>query len=262
MLEFICIGVPQYLGEELEHRTEVAQIKASGFAKSINAKWVDVEPDYDQYNDPVIAVNATLGDIIAQNSDHFPIVFAADCVSSLGMVKGLGSDNLSIIWYDAHGDFNTPETSPSGYLGGMPLAALVGRGNKHLLEALDLEPVPEEYVTITDVRDLDPVEGVKLFGSDVEVIEDIDDLLELPLSLRPTYIHLDIDILDPAYMPAVGYPAENGPSTDQVIKTLKYVAKEGNVVGVLVSLWNADKAEDDKPMKTTLKMVKALIKSI
>lgn len=262
MPEFICIGVPQFLGEKLANRTEVAQIKASGFADQIAATWVEVEPNYDNYDDPVIAVNVALAETLAQNKDRFPIVFAADCVSSIGMVKGLGHENLNVLWYDAHGDFNTPETSPSGFLGGMPLAALVGRGNQLLLAALNLKPLPEEHIIITDVRDLDAVEGVKLFGSDIEVVEDVDDLLDLPLPDEPTYIHLDLDILDPEYMPAVGYPADDGPSTKDVVKTLKYAAREGNVVGLLVSLWNADQAEDDGPLNTTLQMVRALIENL
>jgi arginase len=262
MPEFVCIGVPHFLGEKLETRTEVAQIKASGFVDQIRAKWVEIKPDYSNYDDPIIAVNAALAESIAQNSDRFPIVFAADCVSSIGMVKGLGHNDLNVLWYDAHGDFNTPETSPSGFLGGMPLAALVGRGNQHWLVALDLKPLLEENIIITDVRHLDPVEGVKLFGSNIEVIEDVDELLDFPLPDEPTYIHLDVDILDPKYMPALGYPAENGPNTEAVIVTLKYAAQRGNIVGLLVSLWNGDKAEDDGPMNTTLEMVQALIENL
>ena len=260
MPKFVCIGAPQFLGKPDENRTEIAEIRATGFVEKIGATYIDIDPEYDTYDDPVVAVNASLAETIQAYPDHFPIVFASDCVSSLGMIKGLSNyKDIGTIWYDAHGDFNTPETTPSGFLGGMPLAILVGRGNQHIMEALNLDPIAENRVMVTDVRDLDEEEGQALFSSDIVVMEDVKELLEKPLPEHPIYIHLDVDIVDPEYMPALGYPADNGPSPDDVVETLRHIAENGNVVGLLVSLWNADKATNDIPINNTLKMIDGLI---
>ncbi len=264
MPQFVCIAVPQFIGQTIDGRTEVTDLKTSGFVERLHAKWETIHPYYDAYDSPVTAVNAALAETIATNSSRFPIVLAADCVSALGMVKGLShtQDDVGVVWYDAHGDFNTPETTPSGFLGGMPLAALVGRGNQHLLEGIGLQPIPEARVTITDVRDLDPEEGGNLEASQITVYTNVNDLLNAPLPDHPVYVHLDVDIVDPQYMPALGYPAPNGPTPEQVAATLKRLAQSGKTVGLLVSLWNGDKATDDTPLQNTLKMIEAFLEGL
>ncbi len=261
MIEFVCINVPHFLGHKQPGRNEGDEIRASGFVDRISATWVEIEPDYDQH-DPVVAVNLALAEAITSHATRFPIVLAGDCVSALGMVKGLAQDNLGIVWYDAHGDFNTPETTPSGFLGGMPLAILVGRGNQHLMASVGLEPIPENHILFTDGRDLDPEEGENLRASEIAVFTDVNALLTTPLPTHPVYIHLDVDIVDPQYMPALGYPAPNGPTPDTIAATLQRIARDGNVAGLLVSLWNRDKATDDLPLRSTLKMVEALVTSL
>ena len=87
-----------------------------------------------------------------------PVVIGADCQTPIAVVAGLSRAGVSprVLWLDAHGDFNTPTTSPSGFLGGMPLAMLVGRGDRRLLEAAGLAPLSERDVVLFDARDLDP----------------------------------------------------------------------------------------------------------
>lgn len=263
MSDYLVIGVPQFIGEIIDGRNEIDQIRQSGFIENIGATYIEVQPDYETYADRVLAVNISLAQIIAEHPHHFPIVLAGDCVSSLGMVKGLNSrSETGIIWYDAHGDFNTPETSPSGFLGGMPLAALVGSGNQHLLAALELNPLPENYVIFTDGRDLDPQEGENLRASEIALYEDVNDLLTALLPKHPVYIHLDVDILDPLHMPSLGYPAPNGPDPTTVAETLARIGQEAQVIGLLVSMWNGDKDANDLPLQSTLTMMNGLLANL
>ncbi len=126
MSKYVCIGVPYYLGEARPERAEVSALRQSGIAAELNAEWVEIEPDFAAADDPAVAVNWALAEAIKAHQAKTPVVFANDCTSCLGMVKGLEDKAPAILWYDSHGDFNTPETTPSGFLGGMPLAALVG----------------------------------------------------------------------------------------------------------------------------------------
>ncbi len=150
-----------------------------------------------------------------------PLSIAGDCCAAIGVLAGLQRASLqpTLIWLDAHGDFNTWETTPSGFLGGMPLAMMVGRGEQTLVNALRLHPFSELYVILTDGRDLDPGEQQALANSEVVHIEDSRSLLEHPLLNNPLYIHFDTDIISPDDAPAMSYRAPGGPSAAD-LKTL------------------------------------------
>ncbi len=259
MADYVCIGVPHFIGKLVEGRTEVAQIKASGFAAEIGAPWVDVTPDFGFGIDPVAAVNSALAEAIHAHAGRIPLIFAADCVSCLGAMKGLERHAPAVVWLDAHGDFNTPQTTPSGFPGGMPLAMLVGRGDRQLLQALDLRPIAEEDVILTDARDLDPLESIALRGSQVRHLLKVSELLTAPLPGRPLYIHLDTDVIDPAEMPGLGYPAPAGPPLETVEAALRRVARDGRPVGILFSLWNAALTDDPRPLAAVLRLARAFV---
>ena len=258
MAQYVCIGVPYWLGESKAERTEVDAIKNSGIADELGAAWVDIQPDFDAVDHPVVAVNRAIADAIQAHSDKTPLVFASDCTSCMGMVKGLESYAPAILWYDSHGDFNTPETSESGFLGGMPLAALVGRGNEHLMQGVELEPIAESDVYVTDVRNLDREEGDMMRNSDVTIFGQVSDLLTASLPDKPIYLHFDTDVVDSSEMPAMNYPEPNGPSLAETGATLKHVVDHHQVVGVLFSLWNDTLAGAEQAKEATLELVRQL----
>jgi arginase len=255
---YVCIGVPYYLGESIAERREVEALRRSGIAGELDAEWVDIAPDFAAAADPVVAVNRALAEAIRARPDKIPVAFANDCTSCLGMVKGLEAKTPMVLWYDAHGDFNTPATTPSGFLGGMPLAALVGRGNQHLMRGLDLAPIAEADVIVSDVRNLDPEESLMLRGSDVTVYETLDALNAATLPSRPLYIHFDTDVVDCAEMPAMSYPEPDGPSLRDSIESLKMALAEGTTVGILFSLWNSTLKRSADAMDATLRLIRAL----
>lgn len=258
MAGYVCIAVPHFIGERRSERTEIETLKRSGIAAEIGAEWVDIAPNFAAGVNPVVAVNRALAATIRAQADKTPLVFAADCVSALGALKGLEAQRPAVVWYDAHGDFNTPETTPSGFLGGMPLAMLVGRGDMQYMQGVGLAPLPETDVLITDARDLDPEEGEALRSSDLVHLPQVDDLLTAPLPERPLYIHMDVDVIDPTEMPGQSYPAPGGPTAHQVNATLRRVVRARPLAGVLFSLWNDSLVTDDRALQATLKMVRTV----
>lgn len=84
-----------------------------------------------------------------------PVSVAGDCVASIPVMSGLQAAGLNpqLVWLDGHADFNTPETSPSQFLGGMPLAMMVGRGSQEICENLDLKPISQQDVWLVGARD-------------------------------------------------------------------------------------------------------------
>ena len=181
-----------------------------------------------------------------------PVVYAGDCVVAIGVLAGLQRRGVepTLIWYDAHGDFNTPATTPSGFLGGMPLAMIVGRGDLGITEAAGAIPIAEEQVLLVGARDLDADEAVALAASAVQQIG-VDELAHtLPLP-GPLYVHVDADVVDPGDMPAMNYPVEDGPSLQAVRASLIHLAATGRVAAVSFSVWNPAKAGAERAAAAT-----------
>ncbi len=176
----------------------------------------------------------------ALDAGERPVVIAGDCCATIGVMAGLQQSGAraTLIWLDAHGDFNTWESTPSGFLGGMPLAMAVGLGEQTLLVSAGLQPWPTSRVILTDARDLDPGERINLAGSGITHLPHVEQLLDPGrLPPGPLYVHFDADVIDPAEAPAMNYPAPGGPSSETVRDVLRALAATDRVAAVSVSLW-------------------------
>lgn len=171
-----------------------------------------------------------------------PVVASGDCTTALGTVAGLqrAVGDLSVVWFDAHGDLNTPEGTASGYLGGMPLRMIVGTGDATVPEAVGLRPVPEERVLLVDGRDLDPPEAeylreAKLRRRDVASLATAN---AGPLPPGPIYLHIDADVVDAADVPGLKYPVSPGPKLASVLAAAREVLATGRVAAIgLACTW-------------------------
>lgn len=162
-----------------------------------------------------------------------PVVQSGDCTASLGIVAGLQQAGYapSVVWFDAHGDVQTLETTTSGYLGGFPLRILTGYQPELISTAIGLEPVPEEQVVLVDARDLDPPEREFLDHSPMRHTS-TDGLSTQDLPDGPLYLHIDLDVIDPADLPGQLFAAPNGPSATDVAEAVRTVAATGRVAAV------------------------------
>ncbi|MBU1227907.1 MAG: arginase family protein [Actinobacteria bacterium] len=177
-----------------------------------------------------------LADLVA--AVDVPTVVAGDCVAAIGVLAGLQRKGLdpTVLWFDAHGDFHTWDTTGSGFLGGMPLAMLTGRGEQTIVAAAGLQPIGDGRVVLVGARDLDPGEDAAVASSGMRVAEVADvPSLDLP---GPLYVHLDVDVVDPDDLPAVNYPVPGGPSLAETLAVLEWLAATGRVVALSVSAWN------------------------
>jgi arginase len=166
------------------------------------------------------AVAAVAG---ALEGGSLPVLTASDCsicIGSFGAVVAARPD-VHVAWIDAHGDFNTPATTPSGFLGGMCLAAACGRWDAGW-EAPVLDP---ERVHLLGVRDLDPGEEAEVAAAGVGA--------EPPVGV-PLYVHLDTDVLDPSLM-AAQFPVPGGWNGARLAAQLAELAAGCEIVGVEVT---------------------------
>lgn len=190
-----------------------------------------------------------------------PVAVVGDCCSTIGMLAGLqraGIDPL-LIWFDAHGDFNTWETTPSGFLGGMPLAMIVGRGEQTMPHGAGLATLPEAQVVFTDGRDLDPGEVEGFAHSRITVVRDVRDLPKADLGNRPIYVHFDADIVNADEIPAMNYPVRGGPSAAEVGQVLDFLARSGRVAAISMTAWESELDPDGTSERVTMALFRRLV---
>ena len=189
---------------------------------------------------------ATTQKLVGSNPS-LPIVFGGDHTCAIGTwggvyraIKAVDETNeLGLIWIDAHMDGHTPETSPTGNLHGMPLAVLLGHGNKKLCNILDDSPkVLPQNVVLIGVRSYEEGEsrllselGVRIYEIDEVLCRGFNIVLEEAVDyLRnqvATYgISFDLDVLSPVDAPAVGTPVSNGIPLDDVLDAIKNLDKK------------------------------------
>ncbi len=182
-------------------------------------------------------------------------------MSTIGVLAGLQRRDAhpTLIWFDAHGDFNTWETTPSGFIGGMPLAMIVGRGEPRLGEAVGLAAHAEEAVVLTDARDLDPGERIALAGSRMVHVADVNALADGPLPDGPLYVHVDTDVINPDEAPAQNYPAPGGPGAAELGAVFRRLAAGGRVIAVSICGWSPDRDPDRTTEKVCLETLAPLL---
>jgi arginase family enzyme len=165
---------------------------------------------------------------------RFPLLMAGDCSIAMTTLAAVARHrpDARVLWLDAHGDFNTPSTSTSGFLGGMSLAGACGLWDPGLAD-----PFPPERVVMAGVRDLDAPEREALERSPAKVVgAGLDTLVAVQHALdrAPVYVHLDVDALDPEDM-AAQFPVPGGLRTEKLYDLLEAVAGECEIVGVEVT---------------------------
>ncbi len=210
------------------------------------------------------AIHRPLATLVAETVDagERPVVMAGDCCATIAVGAGLRRSGLDpvLIWFDAHGDFNTWETTPSGFLGGMPLAMLVGYGDPTLAKGVELEWLDADRVVLTDARDLDPSERDLLESTAVRHLVDPRQLLTSDLPEGPVWVHFDVDVVDPGDVPAVAYPAPGGLPAAELAQVFRDLAGQRQIAAVTLSTWSPDLDSDGTSRQVCLRLLKTLLR--
>jgi arginase len=188
---------------------------------------IDIGENHLKFLSPVCDVNEALANAVSAviERKRFPLVLGGDHSMAIGTIAGVAKhyNNLGLIWYDAHGDLNTGDTSPSGNIHGMPLAASLGIGHPALVHVGGYAPkVKPENVVMVGIRELDKGEQeiAREMGLKVFTMHEIDRLgmarvMEEALAIvgkntDGVHLSLDLDGLDPKDAPGVGTPVPGG----------------------------------------------------
>ena len=184
-----------------------------------------------------------------------PLVLAGNCLSSVGTVSGVraasgGGDDLAVVWFDAHGDLETPETTTSGFVDGTALAALTGRCWRALAATVPgFRATPGARVVLVGARDVSAAEraalreaGIAWVGAD-RLRDDaaaLDGALDALVSggARRVYVHLDLDVHDPADAPVNSYPAPGGLSAAVVRDAVQRIGDRLEIAAVALTAYD------------------------
>jgi arginase len=184
-----------------------------------------------KYLAEVAEVNRILADrvehVVAEGA--IPLVLGGDQSISIGTIAGVAAyyrqrgEKIGVLWFDAHADMNTPETTPSGNIHGMPFAVSLGIGVPELVDLKGFRPkLDPRHCVLIGVRDIDPLEreNVRRSGLTVFTMRELDELgmrtvmeRALEIASRGTagfHVSLDMDVFDPFYAPGVGTPVPGG----------------------------------------------------
>jgi arginase len=198
----------------------------------------------------------------ALSAGRVPVLLAGDCSICLTTLPTAWRHRpeVRVLWLDAHGDFNTPDTTTSAFLGGMCLAGACGQWDTGFPET-----IPPDRLVLAGVRDLDGGERELLERSEATVIGDTLETLvyvQNALDRCPVYVHLDLDVLDPASFPAQ-FPAPGGLSPDKLYDVLEAVVDECELVGTEITAFEApeDELEREAAASTALQVVEPLLQA-
>lgn len=202
-----------------------------------------------KYIDCIVPMSRRTAGAVATSiqAGHFPLILGGDHSVALGSIHGAAKRRkLGVIWVDAHADFNTAETTPSGNIHGMPLAALCGLGDPRLTALWD-ESVPvidPQRVAVIGARDLDPGEkrnlkqaGVMVMGMEqidrLGMVQAIEKAIErVSREVDGIFLSFDMDSLDPRHAPGVGTPVPGGLTYREAHLVCELVAETGKLIGL------------------------------
>lgn len=205
------------------------------------------------------------------DSGAFPVVLAGGCISCVGTLAGLGSRTPAIVWLDAHGDFNTPETTISGFLDGMALATAVGRcWGKLAATVPGFCPVPERQAILIGARDFDVNERALLDSSAVHLIDPQRirnqglraELAPLLAKIRTytarAYLHIDLDVLDPAEARANQYAAPGGLRLTELLGIVSLVREHFTLAAAAITAYDPEYDEGEQTVRAAVAVIREL----
>ena len=239
------------------------------------------ERQYGEWNRMALA-NANFADIVREGRAQDPITIGlhANCNDLLGMLSGLkydddgGTNRVGLVFVDAHGDFNVPETTLSGMLGGMPVAIAAGHALHNLRQTAGLqEPLPMSHILWGGVRDLDPLEAERFREHEVQQIS-VQDIRDLSANLKRqfdsladrvdlVYVHIDMDVLDPAEVPGHGLTVPDGPSSKDLAAAIALMFENPKTVALGIASTPAGSLDPDQVSRqAALNLIEGAIKGV
>jgi arginase len=205
--------------------------------------------------------------------DEFPLVLSGNCnTAAVGTLSGAGPGDLGVVWFDAHGEFNTPETTTTGFIDGMGLAIVVGHCWKTMARGVSgYFALPEENVVMAGVREVDPAEqgrldasGITVVGVDVIEKQGLRRALataldDLKTRVGRVYVHVDLDVLDAGKVgKANEFAVKGGPDAEELQAALGMVRERFEVAAVGIASFDPAFDADGRILRVAIASARVL----
>lgn len=280
-MDVALILVPYHLGEErvgmglgperLLDAGAVQELNSHGYSVYMEMVFPQSAGARDQLA-AVVEINIQIADSVgaALRRGRFPLVLTGNCNACLGTLAGMDARPAGAIWFDAHGDFNTPETSPSGFLDGMSLAMATGLCHQPALSELGGSPISSAHLIHIGGRDFDIGERERLerHGAHVVTAEEVNEIgltraFRAPLSalksqVEDVYLHVDLDVVDASEARANEFASTGGLSVMEVERAIRMVGETLIVRAAALSAFDPAYDEDGRAVAAALRLMLAV----
>ncbi|MFW9855317.1 MAG: arginase family protein [Candidatus Thorarchaeota archaeon] len=263
-MDICLIAVPYHLGQEkqgmglgpLKYLEAGIEQELSTNVRKTSVEIVHISELGGDEKSRIIQVNQDLRRRVARarSENRFPLILGGNCNTCFGTLAGLNNQDVGIVYLDAHGDYNTPETTLTGFFDGMPLAVATGQCHRDLWDQIaDMDPIAESQTVHLGGRDFDAPEKKLLDTSAVMVVNtaDIKDkgienallpvLKKLQERVSEIYLHIDIDVIDPTEVPGVDYRTPNGLSSNDVHQIIQILNNRFSISAAALTAYNPEK---------------------
>lgn len=208
--------------------TEALEIEATEIAPS--SEWrAEIRTTFELYRNLAAAIQP----------DELPVVFSGHCGAAVAVAAAVGTGDLALIWFDAHGDYNTPDTTDTGFLDGMFLSVLTGRSWKSIARTIPgFAPLDPKRIVHCGARDWSPGEREALLQDEVRIARTADDVSFDGIAAKRILIHIDVDVLDPRYGRANTYACDGGLSPDELLSVIERAKSRFEIAGLVIAAYD------------------------
>jgi arginase len=253
----------------------VEQLRDAGH--DVQSEILLVKNEFADEKEFLLALNQRIAEKLREAASHnqFPFILSGNCNASIGVIGGAPSHPLGLIWFDAHGDFNTPATSPSGFFDGMGMAVIAGLCHEEFSKTLGgCLPLTVARMLHLGGRDFDAGEldnfqksGAALIPAaqlqQTGVAEGVKPALKkLAEKTRAVHLHLDIDVLNSQDYPANEYPAPGGLSLEELESAIEAIRKGLSIRSATLSAYNPAYDPEGKTLRAGLRLIQTIAENI
>lgn len=245
----------------------------SSTGHDLDIEWIELPHQFHAEIAAAFAINRILAERVraARKQGRFPLVLSGNCSASVGVIAGSSLDPPLVIWFDAHGDLNTPETTHSGYLDGMALSIAMGRCWENLCTWINgFVLLLDRNVVLAAARDLDPEEVTFLRDSAIHFVtmEQIR-RLGIPAAFTPAledlrsrgnqaHIHIDVDALEPSEAPSNQYAVVGGLQIGEMKDALQFIRSRLEISSLVIASYDPDYDPERRMIKAVQEFLEPL----
>jgi arginase len=181
----------------------------------------------------------------AKADNALPIIFSGNCNTATGTLGGLRKEGIGVIWFDCHGDFNTPDTTVGGFFDGTALAIVAGKCWKNLANAVDgFKPIQEDKMVLIGARDFDTDELRNLSASQVRIItpemihSNAENIGERYPEVDSVYLHIDLDVIDTSFLKVNTYATSGGLMPEHLYDIVKQIRNKYEISAIAFTAYD------------------------